>query len=890
MNYFAAALTIFLILFSDSGRAQVVTVDENTTEVSLEGIIQLYATTDQLDITDSIQIRQNQKSVNRKNVDFKLNQYGFLEIQNQTDEHRVVYFSLSDVDTIIVNTINSSGKFDQMMSGVLIPYENKNSKAGAWKDNYIKMDVGANEQLTVFLAIPAMKGNRRFYPKLISNYSLTRQVADQQFTQGVYQGVMLIICTFAIILFVARKRKVHLYYALFVFGLYIAYLPVFGFSKGLTGSYSGDFIVYSIISQLAALCYFHFFRYSVNTQRDHPKLDQLVKYLIYVRVVTGAIGLIHPLLGFGQTLVVTSINIADGISLIVGGYVIVKILLHGDRFVRFILVSTITLMVALFLTIMSQLLHWDIYHNYFLQGGIVIQNLVLSLGLGYLVKSRFEQEIAKRQDDMSQQMQINLQLEQQVNLRTRALENQKDFIQKIIDEMPNHVFVRNSQGNYKIVNRAFADYYGKRKEDFIGKSILETHPDFGQAQKYLKEDQMVLSQDMKVSDEYLMDPLTGKWVYFYKVPFKLGRKSYVLCMEIDITDIKQTSNKLKKTNKELNKAIDHLHQAQSEIIQKEKMAVLGRLSAGIAHEINTPLGVIKGSVDYLIESFPDIGDIINTINEKIPTEHREAILSSVNKAAESYRFLTSSEERQLVKDLSAKMESDGVENAKHLAELSLHLDVEKDYDKLLPIWKLPDSEEIFEAIQLLFFRFNSVFNIKNAMEKANKILFAIKSYTHFKNEGLFKPVDLRKNIENVLIMFENILKTGIEVEFDVQKDAMIYGLPDELGQVWTNLISNAVHAMDKQGRLKIACAEHDSHYLISIEDNGSGIPVELQGKIFEPFFTTKSAGHGSGLGLDIIKRIVEKHSGDISFKSEPGKTVFFVKLQKELKAVTVEEV
>ena len=360
-------------------------------------------------------------------------------------------------------------------------------------------------------------------------------------------------------------------------------------------------------------------------------------------------------------------------------------------------------------------------------------------------------------------------------------------------------------------------------------------------------------------------------------------------MEIDITDIKQTSNKLKKTNKELNKAIDHLHQAQSEIIQKEKMAVLGRLSAGIAHEINTPLGVIKGSVDYLIESFPDIGDIINTINEKIPTEHREAILSSVNKAAESYRFLTSSEERQLVKDLSAKMESEGVENAKHLAELSLHLDVEKDYDKLLPIWKLPDSEEIFEAIQLLFFRFNSVFNIKNAMEKANKILFAIKSYTHFKNEGLFKPVDLRKNIENVLIMFENILKTGIEVEFDVQKDAMIYGLPDELGQVWTNLISNAVHAMDKQGRLKIACAEHESHYLISIEDNGSGIPVELQGKIFEPFFTTKSAGHGSGLGLDIIKRIVEKHSGDISFKSEPGKTVFFVKLQKELKAVTVEE-
>ncbi len=890
MNYFRFALALLLALNSLMGLGQVVIIEEESGTISLTDYLELYGTDEVLKLEDTTEILTGQQKYDQA-VDFELNQYGILTLINQTPEFKYLYFSFTDLDSVVITTYNNEGVQQNLISGNSLPYKNKNVLAGAWRDNFLKVGIQGEEQLKVFIAIPASntQGNG-FFPKIILDETFTKEQATHQFVQGVYQGVMLIICTFAIILFVARKRKAYLYYSLFVFALYLAYLPVFGFSKGLTGTFQTDFIFWSTVSQLGALCYLQFFRYAIDTPGKYPHLDHLMKILIYTRFFTAAISLTHPLFGLRPDIAMSIINVVDIATLIVSIYIIIRLINQGDKFVKFILVSTVVLVAALTLTKLSRMLGWDFYHNYFLQSGIVAQNMVLSLGLGYLVKTKFEEEIARRQDDISQQMAINMQLEQQVNLRTRALENQKDFIQKIIDEMPNHVFVRNAQGNYKIVNKAFADYYGKKKEDFIGKSILETHPDYGQAQKYLKEDQMVLSQDMKVSDEYLMDPLSGKWVYFYKVPFKLGRKSYVLCMEIDITDIKQTSNQLKKTNKELNKAIDHLHQAQSEIIQKEKMAVLGRLSAGIAHEINTPLGVIKGSVDYLIESFGDIGDIINTINEKIPNEHRATVLNIVNKAAETYRFLTSSEERKLVRALTERLEKDGVQNARHLAELSLHLDVENDYDKLLPVWKLEDSEHIFEAIQLLFFRFNSVFNIKNAMEKANKILFAIKSYTHFKNEGLFKPVDLRKNIENVLIMFENILKSGIEVEFDVPDAAMIYGLPDELGQVWTNLISNAVHAMDKKGKLKIACSETESHYIVSVEDNGSGIPVDLQDKIFEPFFTTKSAGHGSGLGLDIIKRIVEKHSGEISFKSEPGKTVFFVKLQRELKAVTEEEV
>ncbi len=816
--------------------------------------------------------------------------YSFLEIENQSSEFISIFLNIGIIDSANVIILDDAYEIlKNKISGTHVQYAEKDVIANGWTENFINFQIEANSTQYIFIELVSLSGQRETYLPKISHedyYFETRET--EHFVQGVFQGVMLIICTLSLIIYVARKRLEHMYYALFVFFLYLMFLPIYGYTKSLTSSYAQDVYIWTFSGQFAAAFCIQFFRYSLKTPSFQPKLDKLLVYMLYSRGFTISLAFISAVFGIAAHLVRYIILGVDIMTIFAAIYAIVVLLKRNDFFAQYILASTIALVAGLSLTVVGSIAGWDLNPHYFLQAGVIIQNLILSLGLGFLIKSKFEEEIAKRQEDIVQQMEINFQLEQQVNLRTRALENQKDFIQKIIDEMPNHVFVRNSQGNYKIVNRAFAEYYGKKKEDFIGKSILETHSNMARAQKYLQEDKMVLSQDMKVSDEYLLDPKSGKWVYFYKVPFKLGRKSYVLCMEIDITDIKRASNQLKQTNKELNKAIDHLHQAQSEIIQKEKMAVLGRLSAGIAHEINTPLGVIKGSVDYLIESFGDIGDIIQTINEKVPSDLRPNILEIVKKAAETYRFLTSSEERTMVAVLAARLEKEGVENAHHLSELSLHLDVDGDFDKLLPIWKLPQSQDIFEAIQLLFFRFNSVYNIKNAMEKANKILFAIKSYTHFKNEGLFKTVDLRLNIENVLIMFENILKGGIEVEFDVPEGTVIYGLPDELGQVWTNLISNAVHAMDKKGVLSISCEETDEHYIVSVQDNGTGIPIDMQDKIFEPFFTTKSAGHGSGLGLDIIKRIVEKHNGLITFKSEPGRTIFFVQLNKELNPVTIE--
>ena len=130
----------------------------------------------------------------------------------------------------------------------------------------------------------------------------------------------------------------------------------------------------------------------------------------------------------------------------------------------------------------------------------------------------------------------------------------------------------------------------------------------------------------------------------------------------------------------------------------------------------------------------------------------------------------------------------------------------------------------------------------------------------------------------VLTLYNNQIKQGVEVVKHYQDTPAILGYPDELNQVWTNLIHNALQAMNYKGKLELTVKKEDNYVVISIWDNGKGIPEEIKPRIFEPFFTNKPLGEGSGLGLNIVKRIIEKHGGEISVTSKPNDTTFLVKL------------
>ena len=140
------------------------------------------------------------------------------------------------------------------------------------------------------------------------------------------------------------------------------------------------------------------------------------------------------------------------------------------------------------------------------------------------------------------------------------------------------------------------------------------------------------------------------------------------------------------------------------------------------------------------------------------------------------------------------------------------------------------------------------------------------------------PANIIEGIETVLTLYHNQLKHHVDVIKNYATLPPVQCYPDELNQVWTNLIHNALQAIGDKGTLKIEVAQEYNYAIISITDNGPGIPDNIKLKIFEPFFTTKPAGEGSGLGLDIVKKIIEKHEGKIKVDSIPGKTTFTVSI------------
>jgi signal transduction histidine kinase len=153
---------------------------------------------------------------------------------------------------------------------------------------------------------------------------------------------------------------------------------------------------------------------------------------------------------------------------------------------------------------------------------------------------------------------------------------------------------------------------------------------------------------------------------------------------------------------------------------------------------------------------------------------------------------------------------------------------------------------------------------------------AIKEYTHM-DQAPLQNVDVVKSLETTLTILNHKLKKGVMVKRDYQQaPLLVNSFGSELNQVWTNIIDNAIDAMHGQGERRVRAYRDDNCVVVEINDNGPGIPDEVQPHIFEPFFTTKGVGEGTGLGLDTVQRIVKKHRGNIQVNSESGDTRFQV--------------
>ena len=322
-----------------------------------------------------------------------------------------------------------------------------------------------------------------------------------------------------------------------------------------------------------------------------------------------------------------------------------------------------------------------------------------------------------------------------------------------------------------------------------------------------------------------------------------------------------------------------LEETQAQLVMSEKMASLGVMVAGIAHEINTPSGVISNSAENLEKTLKYIFENVSTLGNFFRNPEISEILYKVARELlneKNIKALDSKEKFKYRKAMKEKFEKAGLD--RRLAEEVSNFIIDRNYlylEELIFQAVQIGGLEVLELIKHISGAKRNIGHIQYAIRNIVRIVRALKYYSHL-DQAESQESDIREGLENTLVILWNQLKQGIEVIKNFQEIPLLYCNPDELNQVWTNLIQNAIHAMNGKGILTLNVFSQENEVIVEISDTGCGIAPEIQEKVWDPFFTTKDQGQGSGLGLGIVRGIVEKHKGKISFQSVPGKTTFRV--------------
>jgi signal transduction histidine kinase len=321
--------------------------------------------------------------------------------------------------------------------------------------------------------------------------------------------------------------------------------------------------------------------------------------------------------------------------------------------------------------------------------------------------------------------------------------------------------------------------------------------------------------------------------------------------------------------------------------QKDRLAALGKLSAGLAHELNNPASAAKRAASQLRDMLKRIRDASHDLGrreltpaQKSEVEKLEASLVQADNPPLD-ALAASDLEDQLDSLLRSHGQTDLWQLAAHLARKNFKPAVLEQLFATLDagtaraaLVRISASVEIADLLN----------QIESSTSRISDLVSAIKEYT-FMDQAPLQNVDIVKTLETTLTILNHKLKRGVTVVRDYQKTPLLVNsFGSELNQVWTNLIDNAIDAMGGKGELRVRAYRDADCVVVEIGDNGSGISDAVEPHIFEPFFTTKGVGEGTGLGLDTVQRIVKKHRGTIQVESKPGDTRFSVWLPSSASA------
>jgi PAS domain S-box-containing protein len=414
-----------------------------------------------------------------------------------------------------------------------------------------------------------------------------------------------------------------------------------------------------------------------------------------------------------------------------------------------------------------------------------------------------------------------------------------------------------------------------------------------------------LSNFTKFKVEIENQSKSGKtyWLELYVQPIinEVGKPEGFMAIEIDITDRKakeklinnyilEIENKQKEIiqmnenlaaivtekTKNLESTITQLKQSQDEIVKKEKMAVIGVLVSGIAHEINNPLGAIKASVDNLTYLFSD--DLLKFLTT-LSTEDLKKVIELYNQYKQLPKF-TTLEQRKHIKKLSDEIQEQyaDIVNHKEFAQLLVEIGIVELNNEIGQLITQPSFIQLLHSVRVLINIKRSMETINEGATKGARIIRALGLYSYNATQNHKQAFNLNDSITNVVTLLWNKIKHKATLVNSIPEKLEIAGYEDELSQVWLNIINNALQACNTNCSILIGYEFKDNMHRITISNDGPKIPEDIITKIFDEFFTTKKRGEGTGLGLNIVRKIIDKHGGKISCTSDDKFTSFTIDL------------
>jgi signal transduction histidine kinase len=326
---------------------------------------------------------------------------------------------------------------------------------------------------------------------------------------------------------------------------------------------------------------------------------------------------------------------------------------------------------------------------------------------------------------------------------------------------------------------------------------------------------------------------------------------------------------------------DRIREATRMEQQRERLAGLGKLSAGLAHELNNPASAAKRAATQLRDTIKKIRNASLELGRRDLTPAQKAEIEKLE------NFFIQRDEpppdpltmSDLEEQLDSLLRSHGQNDLWQLAADLAHRSVKP--EMLESLFAMVDAGTARAALVRIAASVeiaNLLNEIESSASRISDLVRAIKEYTYM-DQAPVQNVDIVKSLETTLTILNHKLKRGVVVQRDYHSvPFLVNSFGSELNQVWTNLIDNAIDAMNGKGELRVRTYRDDGCVVVEIGDNGPGISPEIKSHIFEPFFTTKAVGEGTGLGLDTVQRIVRKHRGSIQVSSKPGDTRFQISL------------